>query len=180
MTVLVAYATSRGSTQGIAERIVDRLRVDGIAAEAKPVTEALDVGQYDAVVFGSAVHGGKWLPEAVGFATEHADALARRLVWLFSVSTVGDQESMYPPRAAKKLAAMRKETNEIAALREALRAREHRNFAGAVAPADWPATGRAVFRLMGGGYGDHRNWEAIEAWAHSIGAEVSAVYSRTG
>ena len=33
MSVLVAYASRHGATRGIAERIADRLRQDGLAAE---------------------------------------------------------------------------------------------------------------------------------------------------
>ena len=36
MSVLVAYASRHGSTQGIAERIAARLCADGIDAEARP------------------------------------------------------------------------------------------------------------------------------------------------
>jgi menaquinone-dependent protoporphyrinogen oxidase len=66
----------------------------------------------------------------------------------------------------------RKETPEVAEMRRSLHPREHRNFAGAITRAQWPATGRAFFRIMGGRYGDHRNWPAIEAWADLIAAQL--------
>jgi menaquinone-dependent protoporphyrinogen oxidase len=113
------------------------------------------------------------LPEASRFASQKAALLTQRPVWLFSVSTVGDQESMFPPRVANKLRAMRKETGEIVALRAAIQPSGHRNFAGAVSPSDWPASGRVFFRTMGGRYGDHRNWPA-DAWADSIAADLTA------
>ena len=177
MTVLVAYATSRGSTQGIAERIVAGLERGGVAAEAGSVSDRPDVSAYDAVVLGSAVHGGKWLPAGSQFGRANSVLLAQRPVWLFSVSTVGDEEGMFPSRISRRLAAMRKETPEIAALRTALHAREHRNFAGVIARSDWPAVGRAFFRLMGGRYGDHRNWSAIDAWAGAIAADLRASWT---
>ena len=172
MGVLVAYATSRGSTRGIAERLADRLQQHGTPATAASVTDAVDVAGYEAVLLGSAVHGGKWLPEATRFAYAHADELRQCPLWLFSVSTVGDAESMFPPRVANRMRAMRREPDEIAALRVALRVREHRNFAGAVSPSDWPRAGRAFFRATGGRYGDCRNWPAIDAWADGIAAEL--------
>jgi menaquinone-dependent protoporphyrinogen oxidase len=46
MTVLVAYASKHGSTQGIAERIVEKLRQLGKQAEARLVEEASDPGSY--------------------------------------------------------------------------------------------------------------------------------------
>jgi menaquinone-dependent protoporphyrinogen oxidase len=93
-------------------------------------------------------------------------------VWLFSVSTLGDEESMFRPPVAKRLRALRKETPEMASFRAALRAREHRNFAGAIARSHWPASGRAFFRAMGGRYGHHRNWAAIDTWADHIAVQV--------
>jgi menaquinone-dependent protoporphyrinogen oxidase len=174
MVVLVAYATDHGSTRSIAVRIADRLRQRGVDARACAVGDAPDVSSYEAVVLGSAIHGGKWLPEARQFADRNAAPLRDRPVWLFSVSTLGDEESMFPPRIANRLRALRKETPEITQLRWLLHPREHRNFAGAIMGSDWPATGRAFFRGTGGRYGDHRNWPAIDAWADLIAPQLDA------
>ncbi|HEX6469559.1 MAG TPA: flavodoxin domain-containing protein [Streptosporangiaceae bacterium] len=173
MVVLVGYTTMYGSTRGVGERIADRLRRRGIAVEVRAMSGIDDLGKFDAVVLGSAVHGGKWLPAAARFVDHNAARLRRVPVWLFSVSTLGDEDGMYPPGVARRLRALRKETAEIAGFRAAVGAREHRNFAGVIAPSHWPATGRAFFRLMGGRYGDHRNWPAIEAWADRIAAQVA-------
>ena len=174
MTILVAYATDRGSTRGIADRIADRLQLRGVDAEACAVADVPEVSRYEAVVLGSAIHGGMRLPAARQFADRNAASLRERPVWLFGVSTLGDQESMFPPRVANWLRTMRKETPEVAEMRRLLHPREHRNFAGAIARSDWPATGRAFFRATGGRYGDHRNWPAIEAWADLFAAQLHA------
>jgi menaquinone-dependent protoporphyrinogen oxidase len=172
MVVLVAYATDHGSARGIADRIAGRLRQRGIDAEARAVADVVEVSRYEAVVLGSAIHGGKWLPGAREFADQNAAPLRERLVWLFSVSTLGDEESMFPPRVANRMRALRKETLEAAELRRLLHPREHRNFAGVVARSHWPVTGRAFFLATGGRYGDHRNWPAIDAWADLIAAQL--------
>jgi menaquinone-dependent protoporphyrinogen oxidase len=172
MVVLVAYATVHGSTRGIADRIADRLRQRGIDARACAVADVPEVPGYEAVILGSAVHGGKWLPEARQFADRNAAPLRERPLWLFSVSTLGDEESMFPPRVANRLRALRKETPEITRLRLLLHPREHRNFAGAVTRSHWTATGRAFFLATGGRYGDHRNWPAIDAWADLIAPQI--------
>jgi menaquinone-dependent protoporphyrinogen oxidase len=172
MVVLVGYASAHGSAQGVAKRIGDRLHQHGVAVEVQPMNNVQDLGRYDAAVLGSAVHGGRWLPTAAQFMERNAAVLHERPVWLFSVSTLGDEESMFRPRVAKWLRALRKETPEIASFRAAVGPREHRNFAGAIAPSHWPVSGRAFFRAMGGRYGDHRNWAAIEAWADRIAVQV--------
>jgi menaquinone-dependent protoporphyrinogen oxidase len=178
MTVLVAYATDHGSTRGVAARIADRLRQQGVDAKALAVADVAEVSGYAAVVLGSAIHGGKWLPEALQFADRNAAPLRERPLWLFSVSTLGDAESMFPTRIANRLRAVRKETPEITRLRQLLHPREHRNFAGAITRSDWPATGRAFFLATGGRYGDHRNWPAIDAWGDLIGSQLDVKSSR--
>ena len=172
MVVLVAYATDHGSTRGVADRITYRLKLRGVDAEACAVADVQEVTRYEAVVLGSAIHGAKWLAAARQFAELNAPFLQERPTWLFSVSTLGDDESMFPPRVADRLRAWRKETPELAEMRRLLHPREHRNFAGAITRSQWPATGRAFFRATGGRYGDHRNWPAIDAWADRIAAQL--------
>jgi menaquinone-dependent protoporphyrinogen oxidase len=172
MVVLVGYATAHGSTQGTAKHIRDRLQERGVAADVRPMSEVEDLGHYDAAVLGSAIHGGKWLPPARQFVDRNMAGLRERPVWLFSVSTLGDEESMFPPKVARRLRALRKETLELAGFRTAIAPREHRNFAGSIARSYWPASGRVFFRAMGGHYGDFRNWAAIERWADCIAAEL--------
>ena len=179
MIILIAFATCHGSTEGVAERIGQRIQASGINAEVHPVTEVTDPGRYDAVILGSAVHNMKWLPEASRFAQRNAALLQQRPTWLFSVSSIGDQESFISPRVARVLRAMKKETPEITALRSAIHPRGHRNFAGAIARADWSAAGSAFLRIMGGRYGDHRNWTAIDDWAARIAADLAAAPTRT-
>jgi menaquinone-dependent protoporphyrinogen oxidase len=64
MTILVAYASKHGATQGIAEHIAEQLRQLGKEAEARTVEEVSDPGSYDVFVIGSAVYYGSWLKEA--------------------------------------------------------------------------------------------------------------------
>lgn len=174
MVVLVAYRTARGSTRGIAQRIAARLTRHGMDVDVRPMDEVAGLGGYDAVVLGSAVHGQRWLPDAARFVTENAASLTGRPVWLFSVSTVGDDESMYPPAVANRFRAMRGESAELRGFRSAVRPEGHRNFAGVVRPGDWSAFGRAFFRASRGRYGDARNWPAIDAWADAIAAKLAA------
>ena len=117
-------------------------------------------------------------PEARQFADRNAAPLRERPVWLFSVSTLGDAESMFPPRVANRLRALRRETPELTQLRQLLHPREHRNFAGVITRSHWSATGRAFFLATGGHYGDHRNWPAIDVWADLIASRLGAKSSR--
>lgn len=175
MTVLVAYATCHGSTRGVAERIGERLEMGGLETEVRDVADVVDATRYAAAVVGSAIHAGAWLPEGAAFVTRVSPTLRTIPVWLFSVSTVGDEESMFPASVAARMRAMRKETPELTQFRRLLRPVEHRNFAGAVSASHWPLRGRAFFRATGGRYGDHRNWAAIDAWGDAIAARLALV-----
>lgn len=68
MPVLITYASSRGSTKEVAERIASRLHADGIAVDCRPVDRVYSVENYSAVIMGSAVHAAKWLLDAQRFS----------------------------------------------------------------------------------------------------------------
>jgi len=89
MSVLVAYASRHGSTRGIAERIAERLRVDGLDVDVRPVAGVDDVSAYDAFVVGAAVYMFHWLKDATSFVQRNREFLAARPTWLFSSGPIG-------------------------------------------------------------------------------------------
>lgn len=89
MTVLVAYASKHGATEGIAMHIAERLRELGRDAEARTAEDVTDLGGVEAVVLGSAVYAGSWMKEAMELVHRSADALALLPVWLFSSGPLG-------------------------------------------------------------------------------------------
>jgi len=163
MTVLVTFASARGSTRSVAERIAAKISQRGRFAVAAAVDDVATLAPYDAVVIGSAVHDQRWLPKAIWFLADHAEELARRPVWLFSVgmpAAVG-----WPWRRL----ALREGTAIQQDLASVVTARGHRLFSGVVTPETFPqSSSRMVFRLMGCRYGDFRDWPAIDRWAVEI------------
>jgi menaquinone-dependent protoporphyrinogen oxidase len=77
-SILVAYATYSGSAETVAEIVSSTLTEKGFETTVKPMSEVHDLNGYDAVVAGSAIHGGKWLPEAFDFLDQHKEALKTR------------------------------------------------------------------------------------------------------
>ncbi|HWV87324.1 MAG TPA: flavodoxin domain-containing protein [Capillimicrobium sp.] len=159
--VAVLYASASGSTAGIARRIADRLRDAGTPVDVWPVEEADGVDSYAALVLGSAVYGGAWLPSAAEFARDHADELQRRPVWLFSVGALDG-----PPRSLERAAGLT--APDADELTRTLGAVEHRRFAGLLERRRWPWWRRVWLRLAGGRFGDRRDWSAIDAWTVAI------------
>src|SRR5947209_771081 len=119
MTVLVAYASKHGSTQGIAQRIAEKLRQLGKQAEARPVDAVENPGSYAAFVIGSAVYYGSWLKEATEWVHHHQAVLAGHPVWLFSVGPLGTEVKDTEPQP-----------KEMAEFQQAIRPREQRIFYG--------------------------------------------------
>ena len=168
MTVLVAYATAHGSTRGVAERIASRLADHGVEAECLSVDQVKGLDAYDSAVVGSAIHDQAWLPEARQFVTDNAAALWAKPVWLFSVGMPGALGR--PLRRWAKVEGPK----VVAPITRTIGSRGEHLFSGVVAPEQFPTLSRAIFRLMGGHWGDFRNWPEIDAWADSITTALAA------
>ncbi len=176
MNVVVAYATRHGATAGIAERVAAVLTAAGLSADARPVEDVRDLKQYDAVVLGGAAYMFHWLKPAVTFARRHRKELEARPVWLFSSGPLGtdlvdkDGKSVLETSRPK----------EFGELTKLLHPRGDRVFFGAYDP-DAPPVGLGetfVHRMPAARAampaGDFRDWQAIDAWAAQIAAELKA------
>jgi len=162
MRILVTAASKHEATAEIAARIGEVLEAAGheVAVAAPELVDG--VADYDAVVLGSAVYAGHWLPAAKAFAERHEDALRELPLWLFSSGPVGAPE---PKPDGDPV--------DVAGLVEALRPWEHAVFAGRI---DKPRLGyaeRAIVRALRAPTGDFRDWEAIEAWARAVAAQLA-------
>ncbi|HSE71141.1 MAG TPA: flavodoxin domain-containing protein [Nocardioidaceae bacterium] len=169
MTVLVGYASVFGSTREIADRLGRRLRGHGHQVVVRRLEEVTDLGGYDAVVAGSAVHQMAWMEPAATFVDEHRDELAELPVWLFSVGMPAALR--WPLRGVATL--LEKLTLDRT-LRD-VHARDHRLFSGVYERSmDDTLVGRLVFAVVAGRYGDYRDWEQVDAWADQISAGLPA------
>ena len=65
--ILVTYASRFGSTAGVAEAIGKVLAENGAQVDVLPMRQVKDLAAYQAVVAGSAINGGAWLPGALEF-----------------------------------------------------------------------------------------------------------------
>ncbi len=163
--ILVTYASRTGTTAGVAEAI-GRTLADGDAqVDVLPMREVKDLSPYQAVVAGSGINGAAWLPEAMQFVQVHRAELAQRpfAAFLVCMTLAMPNAEKYRPHVAEWMAPVRSLVKPVS---EGL-------FAGALDISKVPTFGnRLKFRLsilMGvWTEGDHRDWDAIHAWAESL------------
>jgi menaquinone-dependent protoporphyrinogen oxidase len=158
MTILVTCASKHGATTEIAEALGRDLWARGVDAEVRSADEVDGVRAYDAVVLGSALYMGKWLPEATALLDECAEDLAVRPTWLFSSGPLGDPPKPEPP--------------DVHELIERVQARGHRVFSGKLEREALSLPERAVVRMVKAPYGDFRDWDAVADLADEIAREV--------
>ncbi len=166
--ILVAYASRADSTAGIAEAIGRTLAENGLQVDVLSMQEITNqhknLAPYRAVVAGSAIQGGKWLPEAMVFMHTYQAELEQKPFAAFLVCmTLAMRKGDYRKNVATWLAPVRSLVRPVS---EGL-------FTGALDISKIPSIGdRIKFRIsvILGVWpeGDQRDWEAIRTWAISL------------
>jgi len=168
--ILVAYASQAGSTAEVAEAIGQTLAESGTQVEVRRMKDVQDLTPYRAVVAGSAIHGAKWLPEAMQFMQKHRAALANKPFAAFLVCITLGMSSADKYRAG------------VAAWLEPVRAlvkpMSEGFFAGSLDFNKVPLTFNTLLLRVAVAFGalpkgDHRDWNAIHAWAASLSRSLS-------
>lgn len=156
--VLITYATRAGSTAEVAQAIAEvlRARSEGENVDVAPVKEVKDLSPYRAVIVGSAIRMGSWLPEAVEFVTKNQAALAKVPTAFFLVS--GYLKDDTPEMRAKVSAFLDPVRAMVKPGKEGL-------FAGKMDYSKITFLDRLIAKMVKSVEGDWRNWDQIRAWA---------------
>ncbi|MBW7883094.1 MAG: flavodoxin domain-containing protein [Caldilineaceae bacterium] len=157
--VLVAYASRYGSTAEIGHAIAARLCERGEAVDACSIDEVKDLSLYDAVVVGSAVRMGSWLPAAVRFVAEHKEALRKVPTAFYTVHilALGANEESKKTRVAY-----------LDAVRSIVMPQHEAFFPGKLDPKQLNLLDRVMAKAVQSPEGDLRNWQEIWNWADEI------------
>ena len=155
-------ASKHGATDEVADAIAKRLEAADCAVDRLAPADVTTVDPYDAVVVGSAVYILQWMPEAHEFMERFQDQLRDKQVWAFSVGMNG------VPKHSEQ------DANRVGPLLTHVNCRELRTFPGRYKPALLSLRERSIARLAGVVEGDFRDWDAIDAWADEIAAQLRA------
>lgn len=162
MRVLVTVASRHGATWEIGEVIADVLAARGLDVETRVPEDVTTLDGVDAVVLGSAVYLAHWMPAARDLADRQTRELRERPVWLFSSGL------------AVQPAASANSPHELLALRDQLGARGHRSFRGRLDRSLLTFTERAAIAGARAREGDHRDMDAVRAWAAEVADDLLA------
>lgn len=159
MKVLLVVESKHGATEEIAAAIAAELQEGGAEVDSRHPGEVDSLDGYEAVVLGSAIYMGNWMPAVKHFIDRHRDALKQRRVWLFSSGPIGDAEGEDP--VGDKLEA------QVGAVGHAI-------FSGKLDRSRLGIAEKLVTGVVHAPEGDFRDWEAIRAWARGIALQLKA------
>ncbi|HMN58997.1 MAG TPA: flavodoxin domain-containing protein [Anaerolinea sp.] len=157
--ILVTYATRAGSTAEVAAAIGETLGKRGFTVDVRPVKENPNVNDYQAVIMGSAIRMGSWLPEAMEFVKNNQAALAGKQTALFCVHMLNDGEDE-AGRSAR--------LSYLNAVRGLLNGAEEAYFTGKFDFSRLSFLDRMISKMVKAVEGDHRDWNKINAWANTL------------
>jgi menaquinone-dependent protoporphyrinogen oxidase len=158
-SILVVYATRTGGTAPVAEAIASALQTEGLNVDVGPVREITDIHQYDAVVLGSSIRVGGWLPEMIDFMKDNLRYLQNMPVAFFTVClTLSEDTSENRETVRHYLDPVRQLVNPVT----------EGYFAGKMDYARLSLPVRWMVKKMKAPEGDFRDWNKIRQWATDL------------
>jgi len=171
-SALILYATTEGQTARIAERIAQKLRDKGHAAETRPANEVrgnLESAKYDGVIVGASIHYGRHPGYLRSLVRSQRAALEGRPSAFFSVSLSGGGPHPKLKAARRYLEVFLRQTG--------WRPQQTATFAGALPFSKYGTFKRllmVVFVGLSGGDTDtsrdyeYTDWDAVERFAEAF------------
>ncbi len=157
--ILVAYASKSGTTVDVAQAIGKSLSDKGATVDVKPAKAVTSLEGYRAVVIGSGIRMGQWLPEAVAFVKTYQAKLNQLPTAYFTVHLLhlDDSEESRTIRA--------KYTEPVRAI---LTPRTEVFFAGRLVYSKLSLMELMLSKAMKAQEQDLRDWNKIHTWAEGL------------
>jgi menaquinone-dependent protoporphyrinogen oxidase len=170
--VLVAYASRCGSTGSVAAAIGDVLCGMGASVDVRLVENVKDLSPYQAVIAGSAIRRGNWLPEATSFVKSNRDTLSRVPTAYFVVClSMKDDTPENRDKVLAYLDPVRKDAPRIIPAGVGL-------FSGVLDFSKLSFVNQSILKAKGVSEGDYRNLAAEKGWASNMGTALVAAQPR--
>lgn len=157
-SMLVAYATKRGSTREVAEAIAERMATRGFETTVSRAGDVDDVAAFDGVVLGGSLYMGRLHAEARGFLKRHRETLAAVPVAVFAMGPLTMEES--------DVAGSRKQLDHALGKTPDVQPISVTIFGGVIDPE------KLHFPFSHMPASDARDWDAVRAWADEVAASL--------
>ena len=161
MRILLALASTYGSTREMGEWISQELRAGGHGVHLAEVSDAGALDGYDAVVLGSAVYIGRILTPARQFARRLEHEFAPKPVWVFASGM--KNVTAYPLGA-----------RFTRAVPPPYFSGQYPIFAGRIDRDQLGPAERSLVGFAGASHQDERDPDLVAAWAGEVSARMRA------
>ena len=159
-SILLAFATSYGSTQEVAEAIAETMRKLGLQIDVKPMREPGSLEGYGAVILGAPLYMFRWHKDARRFLSQNREALERKPAAVFALGPFNDEE--------KEFKGAREQLDKELARYPWFSPAAVEVFGGKFDPALLRFPFKVVPGLKRLPVTDIRDWEAIRGWATNV------------
>ena len=172
--ILVTYGTKYGSTAEIATRVRQRLTAVGFDTDVLHANYGIDVAKYDALVVGSPMYAGTWLPDPSLLLVVNKEHVEKLPIALFSVGMIdlkhpgklGEEHDAWVQKAFVD------EGIELNVVAKGV-------FNGSYSLGNLPWWMRCIESILRiTPRGDHRDWQLIEQWADEAAEAMRSVLAR--
>ena len=157
--ILVTYATKAGSTAEIAAKIGEHLSARGFAVDVINVKSKPDPKEYQAVILGSCIRMGGWLPEMLDYIKANQFTLNSMQAALFTVHMLNAGEDEIS-KAAR--------TAYMDKVRDLMPGTEEVYFLGAMDFSKLSLLDRFISKMVKAEESDQRDWNKIKFWSSTV------------